>query len=102
MNTLNSEVMEEITHILKDIKDNSAVRSAVLISGKPGSFIAGADLSMLQKCVTEKDGYDIAKTGQQILNNIAESKKPIVAAIQGGCLGGGLEVYFIVLFFYNK
>lgn len=99
MNTLNSEVMEEITHILKDIKDNSAVRSAVLISGKPGSFIAGADLSMLQKCVTEKDGYDISKTGQQILNNIAESKKPIVAAIQGGCLGGGLEVYFIVLFF---
>ncbi|XP_046815613.1 trifunctional enzyme subunit alpha, mitochondrial [Vespa crabro] len=92
VNTLNSEVMEEITAILKDIENNSAVKSAVLISGKPGSFIAGADLTMLQKCVTEKDGYDISKTGQQILNNIAESKKPIVAAIQGSCLGGGLEV----------
>ncbi|KAF7404835.1 hypothetical protein V1477_003478 [Vespula maculifrons] len=92
VNTLNSEVMEEITAVLKDIKDNSSVKSAVLISGKPGSFIAGADLTMLQKCLTEEDGYNISKSGQQILNNIAESKKPIVAAIQGGCLGGGLEV----------
>lgn len=92
VNTLNSEVMEEIISVLNDIENNAAVKSAVLISGKPGSFIAGADLTMLQKCQTEKDGYDISKTGQRILNNIAESKKPIVAAIQGGCLGGGLEV----------
>ncbi|KAL2716059.1 hypothetical protein V1478_013735 [Vespula squamosa] len=92
VNTLNSEVMEEITTVLKDIKDNSAIKSAVLISGKPGSFIAGADLTMLQKCLTEEDGYRISKSGQQILNDIAESKKPIVAAIQGGCFGGGLEV----------
>ncbi|KAI4502124.1 hypothetical protein M0802_002806 [Mischocyttarus mexicanus] len=92
VNTLNSEVMEEITGVLNNIENNVAIKSAVLISGKPGNFIAGADLTMLQKCQTEEDGYDIAKTGQQILNNIADSKKPIVAAIQGGCLGGGLEV----------
>lgn len=92
VNTLNAEVMEEITGILKDIENNSLVKSAVLISGKPGNFIAGADLTMLQKCKTEEDGYDISKTGQEILNKIANSKKPIIAAIQGGCLGGGLEV----------
>ncbi|KAK2584443.1 hypothetical protein KPH14_006823 [Odynerus spinipes] len=92
VNTLNSEIMEEIVDIMKGIENNSLVKSAVLISGKPGNFIAGADLTMLQKCKTEEDGYDISKTGQQILNKIAESKKPIVAAIQGSCLGGGLEV----------
>lgn len=92
VNTLNVEVMEEIKGILKDIENNPIVKSAVLISGKPDNFIAGADLTMLQKCKTEEDGYDISKVGHQILNKIEESKKPIIAAIQGGCFGGGLEV----------
>ncbi|KAJ8670567.1 hypothetical protein QAD02_001826 [Eretmocerus hayati] len=92
MNTLNNEVMQEISVVLKDVDTNPAVRSVVLISGKPNCFIAGADISMLQKCKDEASVYKISKDGQEILNKIAESQKPIVAAIQGSCLGGGLEV----------
>lgn len=100
MNTLNNEVMQEIELVLKDIESNPAVRSAVLISGKPNCFIAGADIAMLQSCKDEQSVYKISKDGQQILKKISESKKPIIAAIQGSCLGGGLEVFLFSFFFF--
>lgn len=90
-NTLNVEIMEEMRTMMKDIELNPSVNSAVLISGKY-SFIAGADINMLQKVKTADDGYKISKQGQEILNSISNCKKPIVAAVQGNCLGGGLEV----------
>lgn len=94
MNTLNNEVMQEIGTILKDVETDPSVRSAVLISGKTNCFIAGADIGMLQSLKDEQSVYKVSKDGQQILNKIEESKKPIIAAIQGSCLGGGLEVRF--------
>lgn len=84
--------MNEMQAILRDIESNPQVQAAVLISGKPGCFIAGADITMLEKCKTYEDAAQISKSGQQILGAIESSKKPIVAAIQGACLGGGLEV----------
>ncbi|XP_076223569.1 monolysocardiolipin acyltransferase Mtpalpha [Nomia melanderi] len=92
VNTLNAEVMGEITPILRNVENDPSVNSAVLISGKPGCFIAGADISMIRDFKTAEDGYKVAVGGQEILNDIEKSKKPIVAAIQGSCLGGGLEV----------
>lgn len=92
VNSLNKEVMDEFEQVLKEIENNAAVNSAVLISGKPGCFIAGADITMLQKLKDEQTIYNVSKEGQRILAKIEASKKPIVAAIQGSCLGGGLEV----------
>lgn len=89
--------MVEVQNLLRDIQLDSKVNSVVLISGKINSFIAGADISMLQNAKTEDEAYQIAKNGQIILNSIAESKKPIVAAIQGTCLGGGLEVIIQII-----
>ena len=102
MNTLNKEVMTEIVSVLNDVQNNPAVNSAVLISNKPTSFIAGADITMLEKCKTEHDGYKISKDGQEILNRIATSSKPVIAAIHGSCLGGGLEVRIKLHFYLSK
>jgi len=41
--------MNEVIQVLKEVQNNSAVTSAVVISGKPGNFIAGADINMLEK-----------------------------------------------------
>lgn len=49
MNVLNGEVMVDVVEILKEVKNSPSITSAVLISGKPGCFIAGADISMLSK-----------------------------------------------------
>lgn len=65
-----------------------------MISGKPGCFIAGADISMLEKCKTQEEVREISQSGQRILKGVETMKKPVVAAIMGACLGGGLEVSY--------
>ncbi|TGZ47655.1 trifunctional enzyme subunit alpha, mitochondrial [Temnothorax longispinosus] len=92
VNTLNKELMGEIEGLLNEIQSNPLVNSAVLISGKPDNFIVGADISMLQALPDAEAGYQVAKEGHRVLDLIANSKKPIIAAIHGSCLGGGLEV----------
>lgn len=84
--------MAEVEGVLNEIQSDPAVNSAVIISGKPGNFIAGADITMLQAIKDEESGYQLMKDGHKIFDKIANSSKPIVAAINGTCLGGGLEV----------
>lgn len=92
VNTLSEKVMKETVEVITEVTHNSDVNSVVLMSGKPGCFIAGADINMLGKADSVEAGTSISKDGQRILGMIADSKKPIVAAISGSCLGGGLEV----------
>lgn len=84
--------MAEVDILLSEIQSNPLVNAAVLISGKPNNFIVGADINMLQNIPDAQTGYEVAKDGHRILDKIAESEKPIVAAIHGTCFGGGLEV----------
>ncbi|KAL6424816.1 hypothetical protein ACFW04_010029 [Cataglyphis niger] len=84
--------MTEVENLLTEVQSNSLVNSAVLISGKKSNFIAGADIPMLQAIPDAESGYQLVKEGHRIMDLIANSKKPIVAAIHGSCLGGGLEV----------
>lgn len=77
---------------LSEIRNNPNVQAAVLISAKPNCFIAGADITMLESCTSYEEVANVSKRGQAILNQVATSPKPIIAAIQGSCLGGGLEV----------
>lgn len=92
VNSLNAEVVSELESAINKVRDDPALRAAVLISGKPGCFIAGADISMLEKCKTREEVREISQSGQRILKGVETMKKPVVAAIMGACLGGGLEV----------
>ncbi|KOB66367.1 Hydroxyacyl-coenzyme A dehydrogenase, partial [Operophtera brumata] len=76
---------------VKVIDSNPAIEAAVIISGKPGVFIAGADISMIEACKTKEEVVTLSKKGHEIFRRIETSRKPFVAAIQGSCLGGGLE-----------
>jgi len=84
--------MSETVDVLAEVTHDPNVKSVVLISGKPDCFIAGADINMLGKAESVEAGRSISSDGQRILGMIADSKKPVVAAISGSCLGGGLEV----------
>lgn len=51
--------------------------------------------SMIEACKTKEEVVELSRKGQEAFQKIADSKKPVVAAIMGSCLGGGLEVSFI-------
>ncbi|KAM6960921.1 hydroxyacyl-CoA dehydrogenase trifunctional multienzyme complex subunit alpha b [Aplochiton taeniatus] len=91
VNTLSIQMQNEMTEVINEIWANNAVQSAVLISSKPGCFIAGADINMIQACNSAEEVTKLSQEGQKMFDKIAKSPKPVVAAINGSCLGGGLE-----------
>ncbi|KAK3856459.1 hypothetical protein Pcinc_037220 [Petrolisthes cinctipes] len=92
VNVLNQAVMAEMDTLIKQVEENPEIQAAVLISGKPGCFIAGADISMIESLKTAEEVQEIVAVGHEMLNRVEKAKKPVVAAIMGSCLGGGLEV----------
>uniref|UniRef100_A0AAX7V3M1 Trifunctional enzyme subunit alpha, mitochondrial n=1 Tax=Astatotilapia calliptera TaxID=8154 RepID=A0AAX7V3M1_ASTCA len=91
VNTLSIQMQKEMTEVMNEVWENNAINSAVLISSKPGCFIAGADINMIQGCKTPEEVTKLSQEGQKMFEQIEKSPKPIVAAINGSCLGGGLE-----------
>ena len=92
MNTLRAEFGDQISTLLDELEANNHLKGVVVISGKPDNFIAGADITMLDSCETREDVLAISTMGQQVFDRIESMKIPVVAAIHGPCLGGGLEL----------
>lgn len=92
MNTLRAEFGEQISTMLEEIKADSQIAGLVVASGKPDSFVAGADISMLDACQTEEDAKQLSQQGHQVFLALEGLNIPVVAAIHGPCLGGGLEL----------
>lgn len=92
VNTLGREMFPEFTSVFEEVQNNDAVKGVVIISGKTSGFIAGADIKMIESCKTKEEIYQLSKMGQDVFNKLEKSKKPIVSAIMGPCLGGGFEV----------
>lgn len=92
VNVLSKGLMEDFTKALDYLEKSSGIRAAVLMSSKPDGFIAGADINMLSACKTSQELEELSRNGQKIMDRIENSRIPIVAAIHGSCLGGGLEV----------
>lgn len=66
VNSLNQGVIDDFNKILQEVESNPAIEATVIISGKPDCFIAGADITMLEKCKTKEEVLNIAKTGKFI------------------------------------
>ena len=92
MNTLKAEFTEQIDEVLKEIREDSTIKGVVLISGKKDSFVAGADINMLASMKSASEASALSRQGQMIFEQIENLSIPVVAAINGACLGGGLEL----------
>ncbi|WP_313682277.1 fatty acid oxidation complex subunit alpha FadJ [Pantoea sp.] len=92
MNTLKAEFVPQIMSVLAEARRDPQLAGLVLISGKRDNFIAGADISMIDRCATAEEAEALARQGQEVMANIAALPFPVVAAIHGACLGGGLEL----------
>lgn len=87
--------MEDAISVFQEIEAagrSGAVQGVVLISKKNDCFIAGADIKMLERCKSAKEAEELALNGHRFFDQLENSPLPIVAAIKGSCLGGGLEL----------
>ena len=92
VNTLKAEFSEQINVVLAEIKADQSINGIVLCSGKKNSFVAGADINMLDACQSREEVVALSRQGQRIFSLLEQLPIPIVAAIDGTCLGGGLEL----------
>jgi enoyl-CoA hydratase/3-hydroxyacyl-CoA dehydrogenase len=90
MNALNGKVLRELKEAVAQVRDDPAVR-VVIITGEGPAFVAGADIrAMMNKSLVEIRRF--TAFGQGVLNDIEKLEKPVIAAINGFALGGGLEL----------
>ncbi len=91
VNKLSRAVKDEFVALVSRLEQDTNVYAAVLISGKPDIWIAGADIEEFLELRTSTDAERLSRDGQMLLDSIERLRIPLVAAIHGACLGGGLE-----------
>ena len=96
LNTLGAAMLTELSQRLDELAADPAVRAVVIRSAKAGGFVAGANINELQALAFAPNavaaGYDAARVGQNLMNKAEDFPKPLVAAVHGAALGGGLEL----------
>jgi len=92
LNALNIEVIDQLSQCLSQLNRDSAVRCVILTGEGQKAFVAGADISEFAG-FSVKEGQDLSASGhKKLFSMIEEMTTPVIAAINGFALGGGLEL----------
>ena len=92
LNALNRDLINELHHRLVDFQNDTSVKVIILTGSGDKAFVAGADISEFSN-YGPKEASALARHGNQVLFDfIAHMEKPVIAAINGYALGGGLEL----------
>lgn len=92
LNALNRETLEEIEHAFQgELLSNTEIRGVIITGAGEKAFVAGADIKEFMNYSSE-EGMALAKWGHDVMKRIYEFPKPVIAAINGYALGGGLEL----------
>jgi len=91
MNTWTPEAIDEFSALMDDLEKTAEIKGVVLISGKRGNFHAGANLNMLDRMKDEVETARGLDVFHAMFKRLEALPYPTLAAIEGHCLGGGLE-----------
>lgn len=94
VNILSERILKEFWLVMLEAFEDKKVKAIVLTSLKnnPPSFIAGADINEIKRITNEAECEAFVSLVHKMFRDMEQSKKPTVAAIEGVCLGGGLEL----------
>lgn len=92
VNILTSEYIQELGQLLDGYAKDSTITGMIFTSAKDRIFIAGANINEINGIKTKEDAFAKAEQGKAVLKKLENLKFPTVAAINGACLGGGLEL----------
>lgn len=92
VNTLKADFALRLSEVLDRLDATPSVSAAVFTSAKKDSFLAGADIQMLERLGSAEAAMRLSRAGQAVLDRLERGRWPTVAAIHGACLGGGLEL----------
>jgi enoyl-CoA hydratase len=99
MNALNSEVIQELECAFYELNQDDAVKAIVLTGAGDKAFVAGADIKEMS-AMNSCQSHQFATKGQRLMMLIKKIKKPVIAAVNGYALGGGLELALACDFIY--
>lgn len=92
LNALNSHVLDELEQAVKFLEaSRDTVRCVIITGGGDRAFVAGADIAEMAN-MTMQEAYDFGLKGNSVYRQIETLRYPVIAAIHGFCLGGGLEL----------
>lgn len=91
VNKLSTPTMIRFKELLAQLP-KSNYKAAVIISRKEKIFMAGADIEEIKNLKTKEDFKEKVESGQQVMNMIEDLPIPVVAAVNGACMGGGCEM----------
>lgn len=92
LNALNKATIEELNHAFKTLDLDKTVKAIVVTGSGEKAFVAGADIAEFAH-FSEKEGQELAAQGQALLFDFVQNlSTPVIAAVNGFALGGGLEL----------
>lgn len=91
LNSFNAELLNELESLIDQISQDDTIRSVVITGAGERAFSAGADLKTASS-LDEAGARQFLEQGQRVFRKIEDLNKPVIAAINGWALGGGLEL----------
>jgi enoyl-CoA hydratase/carnithine racemase len=92
VNAFNAQTVQDLSAALDMALEDKAVKVVIITGAGRLAFVAGADISEINEIQDADHAMKLARAGQEVFNKIEKAKKPVIAAINGVCLGGGLEL----------
>ncbi len=90
LNALNNALFDELDTALDDIRKNPEIKVLVLTGAGEKAFVAGADIAELNK-MNPLEAKTFSRKGQKVFSKLEDMPIPVIAAVNGFALGGGLE-----------
>lgn len=91
VNVLGNSTMQELRELLPLLEADHEIKALIIASRKTDTFISGADLHEIMNFQSQDEALALSRDGQKVFNRLAALPYPVVVAIHGPCLGGGLE-----------